>query len=96
MLIILEQYKKAFEVDPLRLWFHVKRSTSQMVPKSKGLQVKRPPSQKGYKSKDPQSKGPQSKGLQNLTLKEIRDKSKQETNTTTVVHTPCPCGFCGI
>ena len=38
-------------------WYPVKRSTGQKVPKSKGLQVKRPPSQKDYKSKSPQSKG---------------------------------------
>ena len=57
----------------LPIWFHVKRSTSQKVYKSKRTQVKRSinqkvPNQKGYKSK-----GPQSKGLQ---ISNVRDKSK--------------------
>ena len=54
--------------------YPVKRSTSQKVPKSIGLQVKRSPSQKVYKSKGPQSEGPQSKGLQKFeSIKRIKN-----------------------
>ena len=55
---------------------------------SKGLQVKR--SQVKWTTSQ---KVPKSEGLRNSN---VRDKSKKETNTTTVVHTPCPRCFCGI
>ena len=55
-------------------------STSQKVPKSKGLQVKRSLSKKGYKSKDTQSRGPQSKGLQKFeSQKGIKESCRGKT-----------------
>ena len=70
---------------------HVKRSTSQKVPKSKCLQVKMSPSQKGFKSK-----GPSQKVYKNLML-QIKGNRKPIPLDNWFWFTPnFPCRFCGL